>query len=195
MVVPIARCDDACTNSERTVDGAGSRMMTMSNYKAMAVAGVLALGAAGTALAHNDDRSPSRELAGTWLVQVQLRVCATQAPLGGPFYSLLAFTKSGTLTGTTSGPQFAPGQRTGDYGVWRHSSQRTFSAVTEAFILADSTATPPGLKRGMQRISQTITLQKDDANKFGSVAKVEFFDTNSVLLISGCATATGQRFE
>jgi hypothetical protein len=47
----------------------------------------------------------------------------------------------------------------------------------------------------MQRISQTITIQKNDPNAFASVAQVEFFDTNSVLLISGCATATGQRFE
>jgi hypothetical protein len=170
-------------------------MMTMNTYKAIAVAGMLVLGSAGTALAGKDDRPASRALAGTWLVEVQQRICATQAPLGGPFYALLTFARGGTLTGTTSAPLFAPGQRTGDFGVWNYASHRTFSAVSEAFLLADSAATPPGLKRGMQRISQTITIQKNDPNAFASVAQVEFFDTNSVLLISGCATATGQRFE
>jgi hypothetical protein len=51
------------------------------------------------------------------------------------------------------------------------------------------------LKLGLQRIAQTITIQKDNPDRFDSVAAVEFFDTNSVLLISGCATATGKRFE
>ena len=170
--------------------------MTSKSYSAVAaIAGMLVLGSAGTVLANKDDRPGSRALAGTWLVQVQLRICATQDPLGAPFYSLLTFARGGTLTGTTSGPQFAPGQRTGDFGVWNDTGRRTFNAETEAFILADSAATPPGLKRGLQRISQTIAIQKGDPNRFGSVAKVEFFDTNSVLLISGCATATGQRFE
>jgi len=67
--------------------------------------------------------------------------------------------------------------------------------VTEAFLLADSASTPPGLKRGLQRIAQTIRILEDDPNTFDSAANVEFFDTNGQLLISGCATATGQRFE
>jgi hypothetical protein len=171
-------------------------MMTSNNYGAIAaISGMLVLGSIGTALAKESDAPASRALAGTWLVEVQQRICTTQAPLGGPFYALLTFAKDGTLTGTTSAPLFAPGQRTGDFGVWSYAGRRTFSAVTEAFLLADSVATPPGLKRGMQRISQTITIQKGDPNAFDSVAMVEFFDMNSVLLLSGCATATAQRFE
>lgn len=169
--------------------------MTLNNYSAIvAVAGMLVLGSAGTARAAEEGPA-SRALTGTWLVEVQQRICATQAPLGGTFYALLTFAKGGTMTGTTSAPLFAPGQRTGDFGVWSYSGRRTFSAVSEAFLLADSASTPPGLKRGLQRIAQTITIQRNDPNVFSSVAKVEFFDTNSALLISGCATATGQRFE
>jgi hypothetical protein len=110
--------------------------MTLKNYGAIAaVSGMLVLGSVGTALASRDGRPESHALKGTWLVEVQLRICATQAPLGAPFYALLTFAGGGTMTGTTSSPQFAPGQRTGDFGVWSYCGRRTFSAVSEAFVL------------------------------------------------------------
>jgi hypothetical protein len=170
--------------------------MRSNNYKAIAaMAALLVLGTAATARATDEGRPAARALTGTWLVQVQQRICATQVPLGGTFYALLTFAKGGTMSGTTSAPLFAPGQRTGDFGVWSYSGRRTFSAVSEAFLLADSAATPPGLKRGMQRITQTITIPKNNPARFDSVANVEFFDVNGALLTSGCATAIGQRFE
>jgi hypothetical protein len=170
-------------------------MMTLNNYRAVAaIAGMLVLGIAGTALA-GEQGPAARALKGTWLVEVQQRICATQEPIGDTFYALLTFASGGTLSGTTSAPIFDPGQRTGDFGVWSYSGRGTFSAVSEAFLLADSVATPPGLKRGLQRIAQTITIPNDDPNTFNSVANVEFYDTNGQLLISGCATAAGQRFE
>ncbi len=170
--------------------------MTLNNYSAVAaIAGMLVLGSARTALAEPGGRPPARALTGTWLVEVQQRICATQEPLGETFYALLTFASGGTMSGTTSAPIFDPGQRTGDFGVWSYSGRRTFSAVSDAFLLADSASTPPGLKRGLQRIAQTIVIPEDDPNTFNSVANVEFFDTSGQLLIRGCATAVGQRFE
>jgi len=170
--------------------------MTVNNYRTVAaIVGMLVLGFAGTAVAAQEGRPAARALTGTWLVEVQQRICATQEPLGDTFYALLAFASGGTMSGTTNAPIFEPGQRTGDFGMWSYSGRRTFSAVSEAFLLADSTSTPPGLKRGLQRIAQTITIPDDDPNTFDSVANVAFFDTNGQLLISGCATAAGQRFE
>jgi hypothetical protein len=195
MAVCVRGCDDVFINLRRTVDRCKETLMRLNNYLAVAaIAGMLVLPSAGTALAGDEDRPASRALTGTWLVQVQQRICATQAPLGDAFYSLLTFASGGTMSGTTSAPAFAPGQRTGDFGVWSYGGRRTFSAVSEAFLLADSTSTPPGLKRGLQRIAQTITSPEDDPDTFSSVAKVEFFDTNGRLLRSGCATAAGQRF-
>jgi hypothetical protein len=196
MAARVRGCDDAFTNCRAPLTGARRRMMTLNNYGAIAaVSGMLVLGSVGTALATREARPESHALKGTWLVEVQQRICTTEAPLGAQFYALLTFAGGGTMSGTTSSPLFAPGQRTGDFGVWSFSGHRTFSAVSEAFLLADSASTPPGLKRGLQRIAQTITIPKNDPNTFNSVATVEFFDTNSNLLISGCATATGQRFE
>jgi hypothetical protein len=196
MAVCVRGCDDVFINLRRTVDGCKETLMRLNNCLAVAtIAGMLVLVSAGTAVAGDEDRRASRALTGTWLVQVQQRICATQEPLGEAFDALLTFASGGTMSGTTSAPIFEPGQRTGDFGVWSYSGRRTFSAVTEAFLLADSASTPPGFKRGLQRIGQTITIPKDDPNTFDSVANVEFFDMNGQLLISGCATAAGQRFE
>ena len=170
--------------------------MTMNSLKLVArIVGMLVLGSAGTVLASEARQAAPRAIVGTWLVQVQQRSCSTQAPLGPAFYALLTFAGGGTMTGTTSAPVFAPGQRTGDFGVWSYSRHGTFSVVSDAFILADSAATPPGLRRGLQRITQTITIQPDAPNTFDSDAEVEFFAMSGERLASGCATATGQRFE
>ena len=81
--------------------------MTLNNYRAVAaIAGMLVLGIAGTALAE-EEAPADRALKGTWLVQVQQRICATQAPLGSAFYALLTFARGGTMSGTTSAPAFA----------------------------------------------------------------------------------------
>src|SRR4051812_19138996 len=52
-----------------------------------------------------------KSLVGTWRVTVQLYDCATEAPVGPTFASLLTFNEGGTMTGSTTNPGFAVGQR------------------------------------------------------------------------------------
>lgn len=66
-----------------------------------------------------------------------------------------------------------------------------YSAISEAFILFDSPTNPPGLKTGTQKVIQAIVL--NDANHFSSLASVKFFNNDGTTL-SGCARATGTRF-
>jgi hypothetical protein len=121
----------------------------------------------------------------------------------GQFSALLAFAVGGTLSGTTASPAFEPGQRTSDYGIWSRSFGDTYRAVSEAFILFDSAqagnpfnppsgSVVPRLRRGKQRITQTIDVNMDE---FTSVASVQFFDANGKLLTTGCASAIGRRFK
>lgn len=73
---------------------------------AVALAGLLTV---GTRFAVAADPSDGRTLEGTWLVEVTLRDCATNAPPS--FYSLLSFGRAGTLIETTNNAGFLPGQR------------------------------------------------------------------------------------
>ena len=153
------------------------------------LAGALILGTAITAKAQSE-QSPNG-LEGTWRVQVTQYNCATGATLP-PFWSLLSFARGGVLTETTTSPGFLPGQRTPGHGVWTSAGANAYTAVSEAFVLFDSPATPPGLKAGVQKILQAIVLS--DENHFTSLASVKFFNNDGTTR-TGCARAAGTRFD
>ncbi len=156
---------------------------------------VLALVAAGTcagsltAVAQTENREfEGRTLEGSWTVQVTQLNCETGAPLGSPFLSLLTFAKGGTLVETTSNPMFFPAVRGPGHGVWSYSNDRSFKAVSVAFITLD------GALVKTQTISQTI--ETDGPNTFKTTkASVVFVPVAGGPTITGCATAVGKRIE
>jgi hypothetical protein len=160
--------------------------------------GLLALAAAtaGAPRLHANDNAPT--LTGTWRVTVMLVDCTTGAARP-PFQSLLTFGSDGTLTGTTNNATFKAGQRSPDHGSWERTAGMAFHAASEAFILFSSPASvsppAPPLTRGIQRITQDINIDPRSPDVFTSQASVEFFDESGTLLLAGCATATGNRFE
>jgi hypothetical protein len=159
---------------------------------ALALGGLMALAGVSTAQADSARESDDTNgLEGTWRVQVTTRDCASGSPLL-TFPALLTFARGGTLTGTTSSRAFQPGQRTSDYGMWSAADDDGYRAVSEAFILSDSSPNPPAppLQRGVQRITQAIVVQGD---AFNSNATVQFFDVNGNVVVSGCSTAVGAR--
>lgn len=141
-----------------------------------------------TAVGQSEHSGSAKGLGGTWHIQVQLQNCATHAPMGAPFESILSFHQGGTMSGTTTNPAFAAGQRTSDYGVWSYNGSHTYNASSEAYILFAAGPFP----KGTQRLVQAISVEGDE---FTSVATVQFFDVNHVQVIGGCAVATGKRFE
>jgi hypothetical protein len=160
--------------------------LKLSNHKIVVL--VLALMMALVVGSDAQSTHSSQGLSGTWRVTVALQNCATGAPLGPPFQSILSFHEGGTLSGTTLNPAFAPGQRSSDYGVWDYRGNQTYSAASEAYIFF---AGGP-FARGTQRIAQTITVSGDT---FTSNATVEFFDVNHNLVLGACAVATAARFQ
>ena len=88
-----------------------------------------------------------------------------------------------------------PNRKHNEPGVsaWGRADARTYKAVSDAFILFNSAPNPPvpGFQRGTQRITQSIQVND---NQLTSVASTQFFDLTGNLLMTGCATATGQRF-
>src|SRR5260370_10777677 len=124
--------------------GARRHVMTLNNYSAVAaIAGMLVLGSAGKALAADEVKPASRALTGTWLVQVQQRICATQEPLGDAFYALLTSARGGTMRGPKNAPIFSPGPRTRGFCAWRFRRPTAVSAVSETFLPAGSPSNPP----------------------------------------------------
>jgi hypothetical protein len=88
--------------------------------------------------AQSNDSSSATGLAGTWFVQVTLRDCSTNAPLGQPFNSLVTFHLGGTITETTSAHAFAIGQRSDGQGNWQSEGGNTYNQRTVSLINFDT---------------------------------------------------------
>jgi hypothetical protein len=146
---------------------------------------------------HHDSLFFPGTIVGTWTVQVQQYNCQTEEPLGKPFQALLTFAEGGTMTGSTTNPGFAIGQRGTDQGVWSYEGHRTYKAKDISFLFYSTPAAPPaspGFQAGTQTLTQEIEF-KNGRNEFTSDAKVEFADTTGAVYRQGCAWAVAQRFK
>lgn len=143
----------------------------------------------------------AKAIVGTWRVTVTTYPCANPQATNPAFVSLLTFGEDGSVIETTSSPQFQPGQRSIGHGRWERTGPGAFRAVGEAYIhFATNPAPPPpapALQRGRQRIEQGLQMTSRDS--FESEASVFFFasasDNGVAPYFSGCAKATGVRFE
>lgn len=150
------------------------------------------------------DQTPPN-LEGAWLVQVTLRNCETQAPLGPPFSSLVSFHQGGTLSESAGGVAFAPGQRSPGHGAWARKSRRSYRQDMVAMLLFDTEpnlpGTPtfdpakpvsPGFFAGWVTVSHTVRFT--DADHISSEGTNTFYKPNGEVYRTGCSTATGERF-
>ena len=171
---------------------------TLKSFQPMvvALAAALVVGSALRASAQDYPDSSKRTLEGTWWVQVTTFTdCVSRTPLIS-FSALLTFADGGTMTGATTNPGFAIGQRSPDHGIWAHRRAHTFKASSVALILfttAPNFPVTPGFQAGSQRLDQTIALT--DADHFTSDAVTTFFDAAGQQYRRGCAAALGERFE
>ena len=101
------------------------------------------------------------------------------------------------MTGTTTNPAFAPGQRSPDHGVWTaRRAAHTFRASSVALILfttAPNLPMTPGFQAGSHRLDQTIKV--NDPDHFTSDAIATFFDAAGQNYRQLCATALGERYK
>ena len=132
---------------------------------------------------------------GTYAVVVTLRDCATGAPAGPPFDSLVTFHGDGTIFETPGGRAFAPGQRGAGHGSWRRIGRKSYSQEMIALVVFDTAAnlpgTPtfdptrpvtPGFQAGWQTVSHTVTFSdaahgtSSGTNAFYTLAGVQVPD-------------------
>jgi len=179
------------------------------NARALAVLvlTVTLLGASsGTAGAQSGASTSHPSLVGTWTVQVTLRNCTTNAPLGPPFNSLVTFHHDGTLSESAGSLAFAPGQRSPGHGTWTRQGGHTYGQDMIAMVLFDTEpnlpGTPtfdpakpvsPGFFAGWLTVAHIVRFT--DADHIASAGTNAFYKANGDLYRTGCSTAAGQRFE
>ncbi len=171
-----------------------------------------ALGLAGALLttsgvpARADAAAASAGLVGVWGVQVTLRDCASGAPLGLPFNSLVSAHQGGTMTESAGSLAFAAGQRTPGHGTWTRKGSHTYQQNVLSLILFDTEpnlpGTPtfdptlpasPGFFAGWLTINHTIV--QSDADHLTSSGTNAFYRADATVYRTGCSTAVGQRFK
>jgi len=159
---------------------------------AFALTGALVMTSSRTASAQSSESASG--LVGTWIVQVTLRDCVTDAPRPS-FTSLVTFHRGGTLSESTASPAFAIGQRPPGHGTWSQQGRQTYLQRMIALILFDTPAGPvsPGFFAGWQEVTHTIELI--DASHFTSAGTNEFHRADGTVYRTGCSTAVGLRFE
>ena len=129
-----------------------------------------------------DEGSP---LEGSWSSVVTLRVCATGAEIRS-FPAMSTFMRGGTTQefGVGNGLLRGPGQ-----GVWRRISGRNYYSTFQFFRFnAD------GTHAGRVTVRNFILLNQF-ASEITSAATTEFTDVNGVVLMTGCSTVVGTRFQ
>ncbi len=164
--------------------------------------GALLSTSSGTVTANGSHQGP----VGTWLVQVTLRDCTTNAPLAPSFNSLVTLHEGGTISESAGSLGFAPNQRSAGHGTWTQRTRRTIAQRMVALILFDTPAnlpgTPgfdpskpvsPGFFAGWQTVTHTIRFT--DADHLTSAGTNEFFKANGDSYRTGCSTAVAERFE
>src|SRR5262252_6346095 len=160
------------------------RLAASGGTAALVLAGMLALGSGLKARAQSV--SQGGPLEGTWRVQLTIRDCQTGAELR-TLRALFTFAKGGTLTATTAGQ--SPALFTPNLGVWGHTGGNTYSAESEAFVFS-----PAGAWMQTHRLTRAIELSSD-ADEFTDTVALEIFDTNGNVIVRGCGTSAGRRFE
>lgn len=156
------------------------------------------------AQAQPDQSHPNTPLVGVWNVQVTLRNCSTDAPLGPAFNSLVTFHGDGTISEAAGSVAFAPGQRTPGHGVWTRGSRRTYSQQMIALLLFSTPpnlpSTPgfdpskpvsPGFSAGWMTVEHTVRLA--DKAHLSSSGTNAFYDLDGQVYRTGCSTAVGER--
>jgi hypothetical protein len=172
---------------------------TLGAGRAVAVVGltgVLLMSSGRMGLAQSGESASRTGLEGTWLVEVTLRDCSTNAQIGLPFESVVTFHRGGTVTETTSSRAFAIGQRSDGQGKWQFQGHDSYSQRMVSLIKFDTASNlplSPGFSAGWSIVSTTLELT--DPDHAMSSGTNEFYRADGTQYRTGCSTAVAVRFE
>ena len=145
--------------------------------------GILIVISGAQLCASGQENNHERSIEGTWRTNVTPVNCQTGTAVAPAFPGLLGFNKGGTLAGTSTVAASV-------HGVWK----REGGWENYSFAFTNFRYNASGVFIGSQTVRQTAKLAAS-GNEFTSSGTVEIFDTNGNVIGSGCAAATGTRFE
>ena len=128
----------------------------------------------------------SRDLEGTWNAQVTVRICQTGVPIS-TFPAMATFMFGGTAIVSEAG--VPPSKKTPAHGIWSHDGFNTYRFKTKAFNFDEG-----GNFTGWLIINQEANLNRR-ADKYESSGTAELYNTNGILIFTGCSTTTATRLE
>lgn len=129
-----------------------------------------------------DENGSTPTVVGTWQITVTPKVCGgPSAPVSFP--AILLFLRDGSLTGTSTAVTSA-------YGTWKRepgAGKYSFKSVSLRYDASQ-------VFIGTRVLWQNITLN-DGGDKMTTDGTFSDYDKTGATVASGCATATGTRFE
>jgi hypothetical protein len=163
------------------------RFTPSARKAAVAVASILFLGSGVTARAQSDDDNSHNGLEGAWRLQVTVRDCNTRQALR-TFPAVFTFSKGGTATVITAGQ--LPSLATPGLGVWQHTDDHNYSAVTDAFVFS-----PAGVWIQTHRLTRAIQVSTD-GDSFTDQIALQILDTaGNLIATGGCASSVASRIK
>ncbi len=149
----------------------------------------------GQASEKGDTPEPSersgQSIEGVWRTAVTPRNCQTGLPLAPAFRGLFTFNEGGTMSEYGIGPGQTPALRSPGHGVWE---QQMRGRGNYSFKFIHYRYDASGVFIGSQKITADLDLGFN-GNSFMTNSSIEVFDAGDNLVGTGCATATGTRFQ
>ena len=130
-----------------------------------------------------------RTIRGVWRTTVTPRNCQTGDALL-TLSGLFTFNQGGTMSEYGIGPGSSPALRSPGHGVW----QREHGWQEYSFAFTYYRYNASGVFLGSQKVRATLELAAG-GDEFASRSGIEILDVNGIVIGTGCATATGTRFE
>lgn len=140
-------------------------------------------------VSRSSQRQSLNRIVGVWETTVTPRNCQNGEPLGPAFIGNLTFHKGGTLSEYGANP--ATPFRTPGHGVWQAAPWRGEDSYLINFTFIP--LTPAGAPVGRLRVTQTGEYDRY-LDRHSSSGGFQLFNTNGILIGSGCSTAIAARF-
>lgn len=155
-----------------------------------ALAILILFGATQIFVSGQSNGTRERTIQGVWRTVVTPRNCLTGVQVAPAFPGLFTFNKGDTMAEYGIGPGQTPALRSPGHGLWQREQGWQDYSFKFTFLRYNAS----GAFIGSQKITATLELGAS-GDDFTTNSALEILDANGNVVGTGCATASGTRFE